>query len=102
MPGPGSAAQQGADGDQREASTRTRSAMARRATSLAGASISNMCGTPGRRWNSTSTPALLSYGGPGSKMAWVPTRRQITCGTPGRCSSPYCQVARPSGAQVIS
>jgi len=45
-------------GGQREARTRTRSAMALRATSLVGASTSNMCGTPDRRWNSASTPAL--------------------------------------------
>ena len=36
------------------------------------------------------------------KMSCVPTLRQITCGSPGRISSPYCQVARPFGAQVIS
>jgi hypothetical protein len=43
---------------QREERTRTRSAVTRRATSLVWAMLSNSCGTPGCRWNSTSTPAL--------------------------------------------
>lgn len=34
--------------------------------------------------------------------AWVPTRRQITCGSPARTSAPYSNVARPSGENVIS
>src|ERR1035441_8570082 len=36
------------------------------------------------------------------KMAWVPTRRQRTCGCPSLTEAPYSKVALPSGAQVSS
>ena len=35
-------------------------------------------------------------------MAWVPTRRQMTCGSPALTASPYSKVARPSSAHFIS
>lgn len=47
-------------------------------------------------------PLSVAQAGPGSKLSCPPTRRQMTCGSPARIASPYCQMARPSGAQVIS
>ncbi|MFI0233784.1 relaxase domain-containing protein [Streptomyces sp. NPDC017086] len=31
------------------------------------------------------------------RMSWVPMRRQMTCGVPGRHAGPYSHVARPAG-----
>ncbi len=57
---------------------------------------------PGAMTNPEPVKRILAGGDLATVSSCVPTRRQVTCGSPGRCSGPYSKVARPSGAQVIS